>query len=111
MQTATVVNPKYTKNIGTSVVQIGGYTPAAGVAALIASCTVANTSGATIAVKVSVYDGTNDAYVAFNTPISAGDTLVVSALSNMSLVNGYYIRVVSSSPASCDAVMCVTEFQ
>ena len=111
MQTATVVAPKYTKNIGTSVAAIGAYSPGASTAALISACTVCNTSAATILVKVSIYDGTNDAYVAYNQPIGAGDTLAVSALQKFSLVTGWSIRVQSSSPTSCDAVLCVTEFQ
>lgn len=109
MQSVTVVSPKVSRNVGTSVVQIGGYSPAS--SAIVTSLMVANTSGGTILVKVSLYDGANDTYLAFNMPIAVGDSLSIGGeWAKFTLIAGWSIRVISNTATSCDASMCVTEF-
>jgi hypothetical protein len=110
MQTATVVTPKVSRAVSTVVTQIGGYSPAAATAAIVTSLVVTNTSAATRTVKVSLYDGTNDTYLAFNAPIAVGDSLMVGgANAKFTLTTGWSVRVVADA-AQVDVSMCVTEF-
>lgn len=111
MQNVAIVAPKVSRNIGVAATQIGGYSPAAGVSAIVSSLTVCNTNTSVVNVKVSLFDGTNDTYVAFNAPVAVGDTLMIGgADAKFTLLNGWSIRVLSTIATSVDAAMCVTEF-
>ena len=78
---------------------------------MVSGLTVANISGASINVTVTVFDGTNDTNIAFATPVAIGDTLVVGGdWFKFNLVAGWSIRVKSSAATSCDAAMFVSEF-
>lgn len=109
MQVATIVAPQVSAGIGTTLTAVGGYTPPASTGYLISSLTVANTSAGSINVTVTIYNGTTDYNLAFQTPLGVGDTLMLPDL-RLVLVNGWNIRVKSSVAASCDAVMCGTQF-
>ena len=109
MQVATVIAPQCSSAIGTALTAVGGYTPPASTGYLISSLIVANTSGAQILVTVTLYNGTTDFNLSFQTPVGVGDSLPFPDL-RITLVNGWNIRVKSSVAASCDATMTGTQF-
>lgn len=109
MQTSTLVSPKVSRSIGTSLTQVGGYTPAT--SAIVTGLTVANTTGSSVTCQVTIFDGTNDTnIVPSSRPIAAGDTLILGGSDFKAiLVNGWSIRVRSSAVTSLDAVLFVIE--
>ena len=110
MQTATVKGTYASSAISTVVTAVGGYSPPASTAAIISALTICNTSAATRKVKVSIYNGTTDYYVAFNAPIAVGDSLMIGgADAKYTLQTGWSVRVVADA-AQVDATMAVTEF-
>lgn len=110
MQTATLPVPKVSRAIAAAVVQVGGYTPAASTSAVITGLAVTNTSGTLRTVKVSLYDGANDTYLAFNAQIGVGDTLIVGGDgARFTLITGWSIRVIADA-GTVDAAMSVTEY-
>lgn len=109
MQSVTIVSPKVSRSIGTSFVQVGAYSPAS--SAIISGLSVCNTSGASVNVTITVFDGTNDTNLTFATPVAVGDTLLLGAdWFKFTLVAGWSIRVKSSVATSIDAAMFVSEF-
>ena len=108
MQTSTVVAPKCSSGVGSTLTALGGYTPA--VSAIITSIMVANTTTNTVNVSVTLYNGTTDYYLAKLYTLNPNDTLTIGGASaKLSLVNGWYVRVFSSAGTSVDATMCVVE--
>lgn len=109
MQTVTIVSPKVSRAVGTALTQIGGYTPAS--SAIATGVSVCNISAGIVNVTVTLFDGTNDTNLVFNTPCAVGDSILVGAeWFKFTLVNGWSIRVKSSVAASIDAAMFVSEF-
>jgi len=109
MQSVTIVSPKVSRGIGTSLTQVGGYSPAS--SAIVSGLSVANTSGAAVNVTITVFDGTNDTNLVFATPCAVGDSILLGAdWVKFNLVAGWSIRVKSSAAASVDAAMFVSEF-
>jgi hypothetical protein len=109
MQTSTIVSPKVSRGIGTALTQVGAYSPAT--SCVVTGLCVANISGASVNVTVTVYDGTNDTHLTLATPVAAADSLLLGAeWFKFTLVSGWSIRVSSSVASSVDASMFVTEF-
>jgi hypothetical protein len=109
MQSVTIVSPKVSRAIGTSLTQVGGYSPAS--SAIVSGLSVANTSAGAVNVTITVFDGTNDTNLVFATPCAVGDSILLGAdWFKFNLVAGWSIRVKSSVAASVDAAMFVSEF-
>lgn len=109
MQTVTIVSPKVSRNIGTALTQVGAYSPAS--SAIVTGLSVCNTSAGIVNVTVTVFDGTNDTNLVFNTPCAVGDSVLLGAdWFKFTLVAGWSIRVKSSVATSVDAAMFVSEF-
>src|SRR5882724_1266986 len=107
MQSVTIVSPKVSRSIGTAFVQVGGYSPASG-GAIVSGLSVCNTSGSSVNVTVTVFDGANDTNLTFATPCAVGDTLLLGAdWFKFTLVAGWSIRVKSSAVTSVDVAMFV----
>jgi hypothetical protein len=101
---------KLSRNVGTSLTAIGGYTVAADTTAVIVGLTVCNTSGATVAVDITVNDGTNEHYVVKAAPISAGGALVpIGGEQKIILAEGDSVKIKSDSASSLDAVLSIME--
>lgn len=111
MQTTTIVTPKVSRAVGTSLTAIGGYSPAASTGAIVAGISVANISGVVVNITVTVFDGANDTNIVFAKPTAIGDSVILGGdIFKAALVNGWNIRVKSSVAASIDATMFVVEF-
>lgn len=111
MQTTTIVAPKVSRAVGTAFTQLGGYSPAGSIGAIVSSLVCANLTAGLILVTVTLFDGTNDTSLAFSAPVAVGDSIMVGgADAKFTLVNGWSIRVKSNVAASVDASMCVAEF-
>jgi hypothetical protein len=110
MQTTTLTGVIATKNVGTSLVAIGGFTAPAG-GATISHLAVASTSGATITVNVSLYNGSVDYYISCGYSLAPGDTLnPVGEMGRIVLASGWSIRVSASVASDCDATASVVSY-
>ncbi|MBS2011033.1 MAG: hypothetical protein JST01_28535 [Cyanobacteria bacterium SZAS TMP-1] len=107
MQTATIVAPKVSRNLTSSMVAIGSYSPSS--AAIVTGLYLTNKTGASVTVRVSVWDGSNDTYICYDTPIGANDTLNVLQNGKLDLVSTWNVRASCATGSAVDAVMCVTE--
>ena len=109
MQTVTIVSPKVSRSIGVALTQVGGYSPAS--SAIVTGLRVCNTSAGIVNVTITVFDGTNDTNLVFNTPCAVGDSILLGAdWFKFTLITGWSIRVKSSAATSVDAAMFVSEF-
>lgn len=109
MQSVTIVSPKVSRSIGTAFTQVGAYSPAS--SAIVTGLSVCNTTGASVNVTITVFDGTNDTNLVFATPCGVGDSILLGAdWFKFTLVAGWSIRVKSSAATSVDAAMFVSEF-
>ena len=109
MQTATIIGPQCSSNIGTSATAIGGYTPPSGTTyAAVTELVLANKTNSTISVNLTMFNGSVDYYIAYQATIVAGDSLLFPQ--KITLTNGWYVRVVASVANAVDATMCVTQY-
>lgn len=104
-----ILTREISRNIGTGVTQVGGYTPGGGVSAVVIGLILANTLAKVITVDVSLYDGTNDFYLAKGHPIAAGENFSVLPAEKVVMVTNDQIRVKSSDANSVDAVLSILE--
>jgi hypothetical protein len=110
MQTTNIQNPALTTNLPTSITQVIP-TPAASTGRIVSCISFANKSGGNVTVQVTVYNGTTDFYVAFNTVIAAGDTLVLGGGNlKITLTNGFSMRALCNTSSAVDVVACYTDF-
>jgi hypothetical protein len=101
---------KLSRNVGTSLTSIGSYTVGTSVTAVIVGLTICNTSGTTIAVDITVNDGTNDYYIVKAAPISAGGALVpIGGEQKIILADGDSVKIKSDAASSIDAVLSIME--
>ena len=101
---------KLSRNVGTSSTAIGSYTVGSSTTAVIVGLTVCNTSGATVAVDITVNDGTNDYYIVKAAPISAGGALVpIGGEQKIILTTNDSVKIKSDSASSLDAVLSIME--
>lgn len=101
---------KLSRNVGTSITAIGSYTVPTGATAVIVGLTVCNTSGATVAVDITVNDGTNDYYIVKAAPISAGGALVpIGGEQKIILAEADSVKIKSDAATSLDAVLSIME--
>lgn len=101
---------KLSRNVGTSITAIGSYTVPSGATAVIVGLTVCNTSGATVAVDITVNDGTNDYYIVKAAPISAGGALVpIGGEQKIILAEADSVKIKSDAATSLDAVLSIME--
>lgn len=109
MQTATIKGPYCSASIGTGLTSIGGYTPASSaIYAIVNGIYITNKTGGLIYGAVTVYNGSTDYYIAYNTPINNGDSFYVPG--KVELVSGWSVRANCNLANGIDAVMFVTEF-
>lgn len=107
---ANAFKNKTSRDIGTSLTAIGGYTVGAGVETTVIGLTIANTTTAQITVDVTLNDGTNDTYIVDEAPIPVGSSLVViGGDQKVVLEPTHSIKVKSSAATSCDVVMSILE--
>jgi len=101
---------KTSQGIGTSQVQLGGYTVAAGVTATIFGLTLCNISGSDITVSLWHWDGAVTTKIVSGAPIKAGGTLVpIGWAQRIALQPGDQIFASASAASSVDAIMSVLE--
>ena len=101
---------KLSRNVGTSLTAVGGYTVGASNTAIVLGLTVCNVSGATISVDVTLNDGTSDHYIVKSAPVSAGGALVpIGGEQKIVLNDGDSIKVKSDSATSLDAILSIME--
>lgn len=103
---------KFSSGIGTSLTNVGGYSVPAdsSTTVVVVGLSVANTTGTTVNVEVTLYDGSTDYYIIKDAPVNAGSSLVVvGGDQKIVLEAGHSIRVNSSASSSVDAVMSIME--
>ena len=101
---------KLSRNVGTSLTAVGSYTVGSGNTAVVLGLTLCNTSGATIAVDVTVNNGSNDHYIVKSAPVSAGGALVpIGGEQKIILQATHSIKVKSDSDTSLDAILSIME--
>ena len=101
---------KLSRNVGTSLTAVGSYTVGGSKTAIVLGLTVCNTSGATVAVDVTLNDGSNDHYIVKGAPISAGGALVpIGGEQKIVLSPNDSIKVKSDSATSIDAILSIME--
>ena len=110
---ATSAKRKYSKNIGTTPVAVGGYVaPAVTTGVYVTGLTVCNNLGAPVNVTVDVYDGVAHANLCFNTSIPVGGSINLANENNRVVLNvNDQVFVTSGSASSVDAIMSVSEIQ
>jgi hypothetical protein len=101
---------KFTANIGTSFIPIGGYSVPANNTTTVIGLSIANTSNAGILVDVTLNNTTNDFYVVKSAPIPAGGALVaVGGDQKVVMEAGDSINVKSDTADSADAILSILE--
>lgn len=101
---------KLSRNVGNTAVAVGSYTVSSNTKAVVVGLTVCNTSGSTVAVDITVNDGTNDYYIVKGAPISAGGALVpIGGDQKIILATNDSIKVRSDSTSSVDAILSIME--
>ena len=103
---------KFSSGIGTSLTAVGGYVVPADstTTVVVVGLSVANTTGTSINVEVTLNDGSTDYYIIKDAPVSAGASLVaIGGDQKVVLEAGHSIKVNSSASASCDAIMSIME--
>jgi hypothetical protein len=101
---------KLSRNVGTSATQIGSYSVGADTTTIVVGLTVCNTSGATVAVDITVNDGSNDHYIVKAAPISAGGAIVpIGGEQKIVLNTNDSVKIKSDSASSVDAILSIME--
>jgi hypothetical protein len=107
---ANVFSRKSSRNIGTSLTAVGSYTVGGGVVTTVIGLSVCNTTASPITVDVTLYDGTNDTYLAKGAGVPVGNAFIpIGGDEKVVLIAGDSIRVKSSAATSVDAVMSILE--
>lgn len=100
------------RNIGASPTGVGTYAVPAATASVVTGLTIANvTSSTTITANVSVYDSSNDYYIAKGIELVPGASITVVGDGNRLVLNAAEsVRVESNTATSIDAVMSLCEY-
>lgn len=107
---ANVFSRKISRNVGTSFTSVGSYTVGGGVTTTVIGLSVCNTTTSPITVDVTVYDGTNDAYLVKGAAVPVGNAFIpIGGDEKVVLIAGDSVRVKSSAATSVDAVMSILE--
>ena len=107
---ANVFSRKVSRNIGTSLTSVGSYTVSGGVQTTVIGLSVCNTTTSPVTVDVTLYDGTNDAYLIRGAGVGVGNSIIpIGGDEKVVLIAGDSIRVKSSAATSVDAVMSILE--
>lgn len=107
---ANAFKRKVSQNIGTALTAVGTYTVPASTQTTVIGLVVANTTGSTVTIDVTLYDGATDTYITKTCPIVTGSSVViVGGEQKIVLETGDSIRVKSSAVSSVDVVMSILE--
>lgn len=98
------------RNIGTTITQIGSYVAPAATQTTVIGLVVCNTTLSAITVDVQHFDGTNGTYIIKGATIAPGGAeIVVGGDQKIVLQTGDSMRVQSSAASSVDAIMSMLE--
>ena len=101
---------KMSRDIGTALTVVGGYTVGASTETTVIGLTVANTTASTVNIDVTLNDGANDTYVVKDAPIPTGGALVpIGGNQKIVLNTGDSIKVNSDTASSVDAILSILE--
>ena len=107
---ANTFKRKLSRNIGTSLTNVGGYTVAADTQTTVIGLAVSNTSASQVLVDATVYDASNDYYLIKEAPVpSGGSIIIVGGDQKVVLETGDSVRVKSDTASSIDIVMSLLE--
>ena len=107
---ANAFERKLSRNIGTSLTAVGSYTVPAATQTTVIGLTVANTTGATVNIDVTLNDGANDTYVVKNAPVPTGGAIVpIGCNQKIDMEPNDSIKVKSDTATSIDAVLSILE--
>ncbi len=107
---ANVFTRKVSRNIGTSLTIVGGYTVGAGVQTTVIGLSICNTTAAPVTVSVTVNDGANDTYLVKGAALAVGQSLILAGGDEkIVMITGDSIEVQSSAASSLDVVMSILE--
>jgi hypothetical protein len=107
---ANTFKRKLSRNVGTSLTNVGGYTVASSTQTTVIGLTVSNTTASQVLVDATVYDATNDYYLIKQAPVpSGGSIVIVGGDQKVVLETGDSVRVKSDTASSIDIVMSILE--
>jgi hypothetical protein len=107
---ANTFTRKISRNIGTSLTSVGGYTVGSGVQTTVIGLSVCNTTASPVTVDVTVNDGTNDAYLVKGAGVPVGNAIIpIGGDEKIVLITGDSVKVKSSAASSLDVVMSILE--
>jgi len=107
---ANTFKRKLSRNIGTSLTNVGGYTVGASTQTTVIGLAVSNTSASQVLVDATVYDASNDYYLIKEAPVpSGGSIIIVGGDQKVVLETGDSVRVKSDTASSIDIVMSILE--
>jgi hypothetical protein len=110
MQTSQIQSPSLTSSLATTVTSILAGPPASTWTA-VSAITFCNKSGASCWVTCSIYNGTTDFYLAWQTPILPNDTLVLGGVNlKVLLANGFSLRALAQTAAAIDVTVSSVQF-
>ena len=107
---ANTFTRKISRNIGTSLTSVGGYTVGSGVQTTVIGLSVCNTTASPVTVDVTVNDGSNDAYLVKGAGVPVGNAFIpIGGDEKIVLITGDSVQVKSSAASSLDVVMSILE--
>ncbi|WP_292486408.1 hypothetical protein [Methanohalobium sp.] len=103
---ANIFDTFTSRDIGTTLTLVGGYTANSISQTTVIGLTVANKTNQAVTVDVTYSDGTANTYLVKNAPLSQGSAFVpVGGDQKIVLTTGYGIKVASNTVNSIDATM------
>lgn len=107
---ANTFSRKTSRNVGTSLTAVGGYTVGGGTTTTIIGLNLANTTTAPVTVDVTLNDSVNDCYLLKGAVVPVGGALAaIGGDEKVVLIANDSIKVKSSAASSLDAVMSILE--
>jgi len=107
---ANTFKRKLSRNIGTSLTVVGGYTVGASTQTTVIGLAVSNTSASQVLVDATLNDASNDYYLIKEAPVpSGGSIVIVGGDQKVVLETGDSIKVKSDTASSVDIVMSILE--
>ena len=109
MQTTTIQAPAVTRNLPTSISQVLA-TPGSG-GIIFSGASFCNKTAGAVTVNFTVYDGTNDTYIAFQQTIAPFDTLTFGGdFFKAQITNGWSLRALCNTASAVDVSIFSTLF-
>jgi hypothetical protein len=100
---------KSSRNVSTTPIRIGSYTVGANTSATVIGLSVANVSNTGIFANVYINDGSSNFFLAYNTPIPNGSTLVPIGGDQKVVLNTSDGIFAQTTGGNCDVIFSILE--